>query len=352
MISPRFSATIWGLIAASAPFSAVMAIQRPLDFKMERLEQLLWEENFVALTPGSCVRRDQSTLGAEWVRLAYHDMSTHNIDDGTGGLDASIVFELDRPQNVGQGMPDSVNDFLRFTNPGASRDGRSDCDGSSARCCFVWRIPHTLREVELTPPPLDLRRFPHEDLASHTESFSRQGFTQSEMIALVASLGGVRKQDFPELIQTPVEKDIGLFDGTQQFDHAVVTGYLDGTTPNPLVVGPNTTTNSDLRIFASDGNVTMQSLASQENFNKVCSDVLERIINTVPNGVQLTDVVEPIEYKVGHSRLFPGDEAGLFRFTTNIRMLHNNPSRTVNCSGATARNLSALQPDAQPRPSH
>ncbi|KAJ8084893.1 hypothetical protein PM082_003670 [Marasmius tenuissimus] len=71
------------------------------------------------------------------------------------------------------------------------------------------------------------------------------------------------------------------------------------------------------------------SLASQKNFNKVCSDVLERMINTVPNGVQLTDLVEPIEYKVGQSRLFPGDEAGLFRFTTNIRMLHHNPSRTV-----------------------
>ena len=69
MVSPRFSAAIWSLVAASAPLSTVLAIQRPLDYKMERLEQLLWEENFVALTPGSCVRRDKSTLAAEWVRL-------------------------------------------------------------------------------------------------------------------------------------------------------------------------------------------------------------------------------------------------------------------------------------------
>ncbi|KAJ8084894.1 hypothetical protein PM082_003671 [Marasmius tenuissimus] len=243
MISPRFSATIWGLIAASAPFSAVMAIQRPLDFKMERLEQLLWEENFVALTPGSC---------------AYHDMSTHNIDDGTGGLDASIVFELDRPQNVGQGMPDSVNDFLRFTNPGASL---ADLIAMGAvlgvASCGGPLIPYRGGRVDATSAGLETVPEPHEDLASHIESFRRQGSTQSGMIALVASLGGVRKQDFPEIIQTPVEREIGLFDGTHQFDHAIVTGYLEGTTPNPLVVGPNTTTKSDLRIFASDGNATM-----------------------------------------------------------------------------------------------
>ena len=28
---------------------------------------------------------------------AFHDMATHNIEDGTGGLDGSIQFEFDRP---------------------------------------------------------------------------------------------------------------------------------------------------------------------------------------------------------------------------------------------------------------
>jgi len=32
---------------------------------------------------------------------AYHDMATHNIEDGTGGMDASIRFELDRPEVCG-----------------------------------------------------------------------------------------------------------------------------------------------------------------------------------------------------------------------------------------------------------
>jgi hypothetical protein len=37
---------------------------------------------------------------ADWVRTAYHDMATHNVADGTGGLDASIRFleETSRPE--------------------------------------------------------------------------------------------------------------------------------------------------------------------------------------------------------------------------------------------------------------
>lgn len=36
------------------------------------------------------------------------------------------------------------------------------------------------------------------------------------------------------------------------------TGYLDGTTANPLAVGPDLT-NSDRRIFSSDGNQTIST---------------------------------------------------------------------------------------------
>jgi hypothetical protein len=29
---------------------------------------------------------------------AFHDMATHNVEDRTGGLDGSIVYELERPE--------------------------------------------------------------------------------------------------------------------------------------------------------------------------------------------------------------------------------------------------------------
>jgi hypothetical protein len=44
---------------------------------------------------------------AEWLRTAFHDMSTHNVNTGIGGLDASLAYELDHDENKGQGLFDT-----------------------------------------------------------------------------------------------------------------------------------------------------------------------------------------------------------------------------------------------------
>jgi hypothetical protein len=72
--------------------------------------QLYEGTRFPALAEG-CAPRQDTTVAAQWLRIAYHDMSTHNVSDGTGGLDASIQFELDRSQNIGEGMFLSLADF-------------------------------------------------------------------------------------------------------------------------------------------------------------------------------------------------------------------------------------------------
>lgn len=38
------------------------------------------------------------TLICVCVLQAFHDMATHNVDDGSGGLDGSIVYELGRSE--------------------------------------------------------------------------------------------------------------------------------------------------------------------------------------------------------------------------------------------------------------
>ncbi|KAK1219644.1 hypothetical protein PQX77_017634 [Marasmius sp. AFHP31] len=153
------------------------------------------------------------------------------------------------------------------------------------------------------------------------------------MIGLVAcghAVGGVRRDDFPEIIKDE-NVDVQLFDGTTPFDHAVITGYLDGSTPNPLVVGPNSTTNSDLRIFSSDGNTTMQGLADPGTFNRTCGELLERMINTVPANVVLTDVVKPMPFKITRNQLSPSANSnGTFRFDVQLRVIgEENPRRKV-----------------------
>ncbi|KAK1235281.1 hypothetical protein PQX77_001503 [Marasmius sp. AFHP31] len=213
----------WAALASYATVS-VGALHWP-DFKMERLDELIWAGSFSSLNPNECTPRDNTTMPAQWVRLAYHDMSTHNIGDGTGGLDASIAFELDRPQNVGKGMSDSVVDFLGFTNPGVSlADVIAAGTVTGVAACGGPIIPFRGGRVDATAAGPATVPEPQEDLAAHTESFRRQGFSQSEMIGLVAcghSLGGVRRTDFPEIIQTPVDDDIVLFDGTHRFDNNV-----------------------------------------------------------------------------------------------------------------------------------
>lgn len=80
-------------------------------------------------------------------------------------------------------------------------------------------------------------------------------------------------------------------------------------------MGKNGTTNSDLRIFSSDGNTTIKAYvvgdnvliprslihhrfaASAEHFAQTCSALFEKMIDTVPLGVILSEVLEPLPVK-------------------------------------------------------
>lgn len=71
----------------------------------DALETFLYEgrrydgSNMASLQHPCKTRSDTgASIGAEWLRLAYHDVSTHDATVGTGGLDASIVYELDREE--------------------------------------------------------------------------------------------------------------------------------------------------------------------------------------------------------------------------------------------------------------
>lgn len=78
---------------------------------------------------------------------------------------------------------------------------------------------------------------------------------------------------------------------------------MNNVTQNPLAFGHNETTNSDARIFNSDGGEVIGKMAdSPSYFYQTCTTLLERMINTVPKGVTLTDPIQPIAVKP--SKLF------------------------------------------------
>ncbi|KAF7357087.1 Peroxidase [Mycena sanguinolenta] len=301
------------------------------DPLLDGLDSQLYEPSSVSIIAVNCSERDNSTVAAQWLRLAYHDMATYNSTTGTGGLDASIQFEFTRAQDVGRGMLESLNDFFQSPN---EYIGMADVIGmaaiSAVVACGGPVIPFRGGRIDATEAGPATVPEPQQDLASHIASFQAQGFNETEMIALVAcghSLGGVRQVDFPLIVTDDVPTGIQTFASTVGFDNRVVTEYLDGTTENVLVVGSNITTRSDFRIFSSDGNATMQSLASPETFNKVCADLIERMVNTVPSTVTLTDIIEPLDFKVQDTSLYP--QGGSLVFLATLRIIETGVNRTV-----------------------
>ncbi|KZV65813.1 class II peroxidase [Peniophora sp. CONT] len=241
---------------------------------------------------------------AEWVRTAYHDMATHDAAAGTGGLDASIMFETERDENVG----DAFNGTFGFTNNYYNiRASAADLIALSTvvavGSCNGPKIPFRVGRIDATEAgPLGVPK-PDQDIDTHTQIFAKAGFNTSDMITMVAcghTLGGVHGKDFPEITFNSSETDFEHFesgDGFKTFDNAVVTEYLGGGKSNLLATGANATTNSDARVFNADKNATMESLADPATFQAQCAAILARMIDTVPASVTLTDPLAPTPIK-------------------------------------------------------
>ncbi|KAF8188886.1 heme peroxidase, partial [Mycena galopus ATCC 62051] len=246
---------------------------------------------------------------ADWIRTAYHDAATFNSADGTGGLDASIRLpaEQARPENTGDGFANTMGIVLAVTNRYVSNADAialglviavENCGGPE----IAFRGGRIDAEVPNNPGVPQ----PQDPLATHIADFARQGFTQTEMIGLVAcghTFGGVQAGFFPNIVNKftdPNDTDsVAHFDTTfVTFDNNIATEYISGTTQDPLVVGFNDTTNSDKRIFGSDGNVTMQSFANSATlFSSTCATLFAKMLDTVPSTTVLTDVLVPLPVK-------------------------------------------------------
>ncbi|KAJ6495460.1 heme peroxidase [Mycena sanguinolenta] len=321
-------------LACICPFvlGATPAVFHWPDPAIDSMDEVLYRpNNGVGTLTTVCNARNHSSIAAQWLRIAYHDMATHDSVAGSGGLDASIMFELDRPQNIGLGMLLSLDDFVLSPNEHVSMADIIAMGAINALIgCGGATIPFRGGRIDATEAGPETVPEPQQDLASHTAAFARQGFNETEMISLVAcghSLGGVRQADFPLVVTEDVPTGVQLFASKIGFNPTVVTEYLDSTTQNVLVVGSNVTTRSDMRIFSSDGNVTMQNMASASNFHQICGDLIERMINTVPSTVTLTDPIEPIDFKVWNTVLYP--QAGSLTLLTTMRIINSSLKRTV-----------------------
>ncbi|KAJ7453290.1 putative L-ascorbate oxidase [Mycena galericulata] len=260
---------------------------------------------------------------ADWIRTVYHDMATYNITDGTGGLDGSIRFDQEqaRPDNAGDGFSNTMLIIFSTTNRYVTiSDAIALAAIIAIENCAGPEIAFCSGRVDAGEPN------------------APGGFTQTEMIGLVAcghTFGGVQQSFFPDIVgnlNDPNDtENVAHFDTTfVTFDNKVATEYVSGTTRNPLVVGFNDTTNSDKRIFGSDGNATIRSFAnSLELYTSTCADLFARMLNTVPRGVQLTDVTTSLPVKPDNLQLIMDNDTLLLSAQARLWNQPEDASRTV-----------------------
>jgi collagenase-like PrtC family protease len=99
------------------------------------------------------------------------------------------------------------------------------------------------------------------------------------------------------------------------------TAYVSEQSVDPLVVGPNVTTRSDARIFASDGNATIAALAKSPGlFLATCGALLARMLDTVPRDVVLTEVIEPLPVKPADLSLIMHSDDNSFLLSASVRV--------------------------------
>lgn len=342
-------------------FTAVHASLHYPDPLTSRLEHLLvdtdgsFRSGFKdAITPCTNYVSGVQTLGREssgqWIRVAFHDFVTARVDDGTGGMDASIGFETYREEDQGSAFNDSFAFWRNYMDSRTSSKAPSTCRRMVTSLthqtvadlvalgtvvvlnnCGGLEVPLRGGRVDATGEGEFGVPEPQTSLEETLAEFSNAGFNAEDSIGLTAcghSIGRVHNGGFPTVVNasaiTPDNTGGGVnFDSTRgTFDVNVVQEYLGGygQQGGPLVTSFNETSRSDLRLYESDGNKTMKTLGqSREYFFSKCRELYQRMIDTVPKEVVLSQVITPIGIKPVNTT-FDVDENGKTTISGVIRV--------------------------------
>ncbi|KAF3065112.1 Ubiquitin-like-specific protease 2 [Daldinia childiae] len=267
---------------------------------------------------------------AEWLRAAFHDMATTTYLSGirAGGLDGSLQYELTSSDNIGPGF----NTTLKFmADYYTSRSSVADLIALgvyyAVRSCGGPVVPVAGGRVDaLAAGPIGVP-LPQNTAFTFEQQFTRMGFSKTEMIQATAcghSIGGVHEKEFPEIVPvgSTLNGEAPLDSTVAAFDNKVVAEYIAGNTTNPLVVGPSikATRNADYKVFNYDSNVTVKAMAGVAEFNSICTTVLQKLIDTVPDGVVLSDPIQPYSVKPVDMQLSLNSDPSTMQLTGLIRV--------------------------------
>ncbi|KAJ8108839.1 hypothetical protein OPT61_g7892 [Boeremia exigua] len=278
---------------------------------------------------------------AEWIRTAFHDMASANAGTGIGGVDASILYELNSAEHAGAAFRNTLTRYAPFFS---SRTSLADLIAaglySATRSCGGPAVPiRGGRKDAVQSGPSGQIPDAANAIGIFRNQFTRMGISgvnNTEMIQLVAcghTLGGVHAAEQPLIINSgDFPNNYAHFDtSVASFDNKIATEFLSGNTKNPMVFGKSYRADgrgrdSDRRIYGSDGNITFSAMSDPQTFNNMCKAVFQKMIDTVPSGVVLTDAITPYDVKPYDIQLTLLDGAASLGFTGDIRVRTNSRS--------------------------
>ncbi|CAN6442385.1 unnamed protein product [Victoria cruziana] len=131
------------------------------------------------------------------LRLAFHDAGTFNVEDDSGGMNGSIVYELDRPENAGLKKSVKVLQKAKVEVdklfPISWADMISLAGAEAVSICGGPEIPVRLGRVDAGVPDPE-GRLPEEslDASGLKKSFMRKGLSTKDLVVLSGAhtLGG------------------------------------------------------------------------------------------------------------------------------------------------------------------
>ncbi|KAL1552269.1 putative L-ascorbate peroxidase 6 [Salvia divinorum] len=124
-----------------------------------------------------------------FLRLVFHDAGTFDEGDKTGGMNGSIVYELDRPENAGLQKTvkilEKVKDEMESARPVSWADLIAMAGAEAVLICGGPEIPVRLGRIDATVPD-PTGRLPEEtlDAKNMKKSFQSKGFSAQELVAL------------------------------------------------------------------------------------------------------------------------------------------------------------------------
>lgn len=293
----------------------------------------------VLIEPCTIEKEPGRSIAGGLIRTAFHDAAPHNSRTGEAGVDGSIGFELDSsiyPTNTGPAFGLAMTFYQQFFN---SRASMADLVAvglyQAVRGCGGPVVSVRTGRVDATGPgPVGVPE-PTDPTPKLIGDFRRMGFTPEEMIQVVAcghTIGGVHSEEHPDIVP-PGTTPVGTADldsTNHTFDATVLNEFLDGTTKNPLVVGANPIARSDGRVFGLDGNKTVSSMRDPGAFAGTCSWILQKMLDTVPSSVKLTDPVVAYDLKPGNLQLNVGADGETLDFSGELRIRTNDlPSSSI-----------------------